>query len=414
MQESPTLHIALPALNEWETLPATLDCIAKQTYSKIQTWICVNQPDSWWNESDKIEVCRNNQKTLAFLAQWKKSHLHIIDRASHGLGWIGKSHGVGQARKTIMDAIASQVGESDIIVSLDADTRFGSGYLESVYAIFSAYPKALALSNPYYHQLTGDEVLDRAMLRYEIYMRYYAINMWRISSPYCFTALGSAIAIPIWAYKKVGGLTAKKSGEDFYFLQKIRKAGWIAQHNQEVVWPATRYSDRVYFGTGPALIKGSMGIWNSYPIYDYKLFDTVGKTYDLFAELFHRELETPMSAFLNAQFGEKDIFAPLRANYKDPKKFIDACHYKIDGLRVLQFLKHHQGLEPHSDEENLMIFLSLFYADFFDTWENYKVRQFSFVSSPIALLNSIRDFLFEQESRLQQLDLHEAITPKVN
>ena len=38
MQESPTLHIALPALNEWETLPATLDCIAKQNTPVVLSW----------------------------------------------------------------------------------------------------------------------------------------------------------------------------------------------------------------------------------------------------------------------------------------------------------------------------------------------------------------------------------------
>ncbi len=88
---------------------------------------------------------------------------------------------------------------------------------------FKHHPDAVALSVPYYHNLTGDEEKDRAILRYEIYMRYYAINLWRIGSPYNFTAVGSAMALPVWAYRAIGGITPHKSGEDFYFIQKLRK-----------------------------------------------------------------------------------------------------------------------------------------------------------------------------------------------
>lgn len=401
MKDSPTLHIALPAMNEREFIAATLQCLAEQTYQSQEVWICINQPDAWWQDAEKKAICENNSQTLSWLSTCNLPKLRIIDKSSPGMGWTGKAHGVGQARKTLMDAIAQQATAGDIIVSLDADTRFGPGYLESIVSIFHNNARVLALSNPYFHELTGNEVLDRAMLRYEIYMRHYSLNMFRIGSPYSFTALGSAISFPVETYRKVGGMTAKKSGEDFYLLQKIRKAGIIAQHNTELVYPATRYSDRVFFGTGPALIKGSQGNWSSYPIYDYTLFDRVRATYNLFDTLFHREEETPMTAFLQTQFADADIFGPLRKNFKSAQKFIEACHHKVDGLRVLQYLKYHQSLTDYSDENNLLQFMHVFYPDFFNIFDKSSLQSFSFQNSSIEQLNRIRIFLMEKEKLFQ-------------
>ncbi len=253
MHNPKTIHIAIPAMNEADWLPVTLRHIREEDTRNVRIWICVNQPETYRNDPDKSSVCENNQKTLDFLNGLKADNLHVLDRSSHGNGWTGKRHGVGQARKVLMDAINKNSGADDLIVSMDADTTFDPGYLASIRECFAHHEKAIALSNPYYHKLSGDNRLDRAMLRYEIYMRHYAVNMWRIGSPYNFTALGSAIAVPIRAYRKAGGITAKKSGEDFYFLQKLRKTGWICNYNTHNVYPGTRYSDRVFFGTGPAL-----------------------------------------------------------------------------------------------------------------------------------------------------------------
>ncbi len=90
-----------------------------------------------------------------------------------------------------------------------------------------------------------------------------------------FTAIGSAMALPVKSYRAIGGMTPHKSGEDFYFLQKLRKFGKVLTWNKEKVYPEARYSDRVFFGTGPAMIKGRDGDWSSYPIYPFELFDEI-------------------------------------------------------------------------------------------------------------------------------------------
>ena len=337
MNKRPKIYVALPAINEAELLPLCLKCIEEQSYNNFHIVICINQPDDWWEITDKRIICENNIALLKELQKKDKNTFTIIDKCSKGNGWKGNNKGVGWARKTIVDYIATIANTNDIIVSLDADTTFGRDYFSSNVNIFSK-TKAVALANPYYHKLTGKEAEDRAILRYEIYMRNYAINLFLIDSPYAFTALGSAIALPVSSYKAIGGLTPKLSGEDFYFLQKLRKFGNIAIHNTEKVYPVARFSDRVFFGTGPAMIKGNNGDWESYPVYHYSLFGDIKDTYNCFPRLFKGDCETPMVFFLQEQFRE-NIWQALRENHKDEKHFIRACHEKIDGLKDIAISK---------------------------------------------------------------------------
>ena len=389
-----TVYVALPVMDEEENINRCVAAIKKQTFTNYRLFACVNQPDVWWDDALKTEVCLANARVMAML---RDAGAFIIDRTSKGKGWQGKDIGVGWARKVIMDKINDIASSSDIIVSTDADTVFGTHYFESIVHLFNKYPDRLALSNPYYHCLTGDEVLDRAMLRYEIYMRCYALNLWHISSPFAFTALGSAIALPVSVYRKTGGMTPKKSGEDFYFLQKIRKAGKIITWNAEKVYPATRYSDRVFFGTGPALIKGQNGDWKSYPIYHRCLYEEIRQTYALFEKLFHGDTETPLDSFIHNQLHEKDIWTSLRNNTKTLNSFVAACHQKIDGLRILQFLKWKNDLQNVSDEASLIDFLAYYYAN---EW-TLSMDNFSFAESSIALLDDVRNFLAKKEDEFQ-------------
>ncbi len=334
-----SLYIALPVMNEFSQLPGFLQCLENQQFVDFELFVCVNQYDGWWQDASKRGICEDNKKSLDLLRQSHQFPVKVIDRSSSGRGWAAKKGGVGHARKTLMEAIALDAKGQDIIVSMDADTVYPDDYLSVVADYFRENPKHLGLSLPYFHKLTGNDKTDRLMLRYEIYMRYYALNMLRIDNPYRFTALGSAMAFPVWAYRKVGGLTPVQSGEDFYFLQKLLKSGDIGFTAPTVAYPSSRFSDRVNFGTGPALIKGRTGDWNSYPFYPVELFDKVEETFNLFTRLFEEDLPTPMDDFLKETFKTEQIWAPLRKNYKDRTNFVKACVNKVDGLRILQFLK---------------------------------------------------------------------------
>jgi hypothetical protein len=398
-QKLPDVYIALPAMNELENLPRFMADFDAQDYAgNIFLFVCVNQPEAWWNDPEKMAICLNNAGSLVFFANHPNKRVTVIDRSSKGRGWIGRQHGVGFARREVMQAIANVAKDTDIMISLDADTGFRKNYFSTVVDTLCANPKAVALSVPYYHNLAGNEAADRAILRYEIYMRCYAINLIRIGSPYAFTALGSAIALTVKIYKSIGGITPKLSGEDFYFLQKLRKKGKVLTRNTEKVYPAARFSNRVYFGTGPAIIKGAAGNWSGYPVYHHTWFDDVRKLYDLFPALFRGDVETPLDEFLKEIFLGENFWDKLRKNTSSKEKFVWACHQKIDGLRILQYLKWQHRQSPVNDEQSLKDLIERFYpeAGILHFFKNPKT--FSFASASIADLNQLRDFLVEKES----------------
>lgn len=406
VNKSPHLHIAIPAMDELNWLPRTLESAAAQiTTHPFTLYVCVNQPDAWWDDTGKVSVCRNNAALLNLLTEFGRIHpelnLVVLDRSSKGKGWTGKNFGVGWARKVLFDHILSIADDNDLLISMDADTDFGNGYFESVATNFANHGQWHAISTPYYHRLPrGDEAAGRAILHYEIYMRNFALNMLEIDSPYAFTAMGSAIAARVSALRKIGGITPMKSGEDFYLLQKLRKMGEIGTWNSECVYPAARFSDRVSFGTGPAIIRGNKGDWSSYPIYHHRLFQKIAETYRQLELLYREDVETEFLEFLQMQFKEKDLWRSIRQNVKEPSQFVRAFHEKADGLRILQFLRWEQNRENTPDVSVLTDNLELFLAK--EESENilpYCSSYESLSQMPLETLSAIRDIMFRAEMR---------------
>ena len=394
----PFVYVALPVMDEPEFLPRLMDCLARQSYRHFKLFVCVNQPESWWNDPGKITACEHNAASLKLLQGFRNTDMAILDHSTRGLGWTGKRHGVGWARKTLMDKINKEASPADIIVSLDADTVIPDDYLLSIALNFKSHPEAVAIAVPYFHNPVTDANANRAMLRYEIYMRYYFLNLERIGSPYAFTALGSAMALPVWSYRAIGGMTPKLSGEDFYFLQKLRKYGKVLLWNDEIVYPEARFSDRVFFGTGPAMIKGAAGDWLSYPVYPAVLFDKILETYQLLPFFYHETIPTVIANFMETISTETDPFQPLRSNHKDPGHFTRAFHEKFDGLRILQFLKNMNENSQTTDEENLTEYLTRFYPRR-ELDEAGINPELSFSLSPETDLEKVRTFLFVQEMK---------------
>lgn len=395
------LHVAIPAIDELDHLPVTLDNLAAQRVNyPFTVYVCVNQPESWWDNPDKIDVCQNNQQLIKFIRNYPKLPVEIIDKSSLGNGWGDKNHGVGWARRTLFDHILSVATAEDVIVSLDADTCVKPEYLQSIGENFENRTLT-AVSLPYYHRLTDDDAANRAILRYEIYMRSYLINLYGISSPYNFTAVGSAIAVRVEALRKIGNITPMKSGEDFYLLQKLRKMAPISNWNAQAVYPAARFSARVYFGTGPAMIKGNEGHWESYPIYHYSLFSSIKDTYLQLAKLYTEDFETPFLQFLKEQYRDDKLWVPIRQNSKTLERFERAFHEKADGLRILQYLKEVNPTQGKTDSvalrENMMHFFDGAIPDFMP--EGYELSDLT-----IEQLDIIRNMLFEKEMQLRKCE----------
>ena len=388
------ISVAIPMLAELSEAPRLIDCLRKQTFKDIDIYVCVNQPDDWW-ENDKMQpLCNENAMLLQWLKEQTDIPIHIIDKSSRGKGWDNKKKGVGWARKVLFDKIIEDKADTELIVSLDADTEFSDNYLQSVLTKMNTNSQAMALAVPYYHKLTSNNRQNQTLLRYETYMRYYMLQMLQIHNPYAFTALGSAMVFPLKAYKKVGGITPMQAGEDFYLMQKFAKTGTIAIHNTECVYPSGRISLRVPFGTGPAVNKDIENQDSSYPFYPSNIFKLIEETFSCFPKLYTQNLPTPMTSFLENQLKTTDLWQPMRKNYKKIELFVKACVERVDGLRILQFLKQeYSKYNQTSSEGNLIEYCT-----------NNKIDidpKFSFLTSDIETLDSLRNKLFEKENALR-------------
>ncbi len=409
---NPKIIAVIPVMNEKEYIQSLLNSIKSQTYNNFYIIACVNQPESWWQNDEKKEICQNNIKTLDLLKRYNHFSIEVIDRCSKGLGFIKNEKGVGHARNLLFDRALDIANDSDIIMSLDADITFKPSYFQSVADIFLSNPDSVAHSNPYYHKLTGGEQTDRAILRYEIYMRLYALNLWRIKSPYAFTPLGSVISVRAKSLRSIGKLTPKSAGEDFYLLQKLRKHGRITQYNELFVYPAARTSNRVPFGTGPAITEFLNKNYSRYPIYPTEPFDLIHETYKLLPILFSKDISTPMDDFFYKTFNKKNIFSELRSNFKEKDKFIRACHTKIDGLRIFQYVKYYQEKFNNNNEENILKHLNIFFGDNEINSElKNKLKSLNIEKISLPLLNELRDLLFIKELEYQKNDFHEPQLP---
>ncbi len=168
-----------------------------------------------------------------------------------------KKSGVGHARKSLMDLAFRyfhRQSKDGIIVNIDADTKASDNYITSIRNHFNQYPDSEAASIRYEHIIPDD---SHPIIDYELHLRYF-INMQRlIKLPYAYQTVGSAMAVRSHAYAKEGGMNKRQAGEDFYFLHKYTKNLSLTEINYTVVFPSSRKSGRVPFGTGKAVSDAS-------------------------------------------------------------------------------------------------------------------------------------------------------------
>ena len=178
-----------------------------------------------------------------------------INVCFHYVHMSEKHAGVGLARKILMDhalRIFHQNREYGIIVNLDADSTVASDYFLKISHFFEVYPECEAASLGFRHLYDDDETRE-AIQAYETHLRYF-INMQRLLGlPFAYQTIGSAMAVRALAYAKEGGMPKKQAGEDFYFMHKFTCKRSLGDLSDELVYPSSRISSRVPFGTGKAV-----------------------------------------------------------------------------------------------------------------------------------------------------------------
>ena len=220
------------------------------------------------------EILETNLRTRDEVLAWINAHPHphikfhlLLDHS-----FKRKEAGVGMARKILMDEAArrfDRIGRPEgIIASMDADVVVEQSYLSALVNHFrtrrpegdAVYPDGCSVY--FEHPLTGEEFspdIYEAITRYELHLRYYLQSLRSTSYPYAYHTLGSSFAVSAEVYCREGGMNRRQGGEDFYFIQKIAQRGNFSECNDTCVRPSPRPSDRVPFGTGPAVARQLRG-----------------------------------------------------------------------------------------------------------------------------------------------------------
>jgi hypothetical protein len=396
--------VTVPICCEASRLPSLLTCLAEQHHPATAIYACVNQPASWHSKPEHMARIENNETCLRLLQEWsKKLPLTIFDQASPGKAWPDKEAGVGKARRMMLDAASDMASEHDILICMDADTHYEPDYISSIVRHFDEHPTHIGLAAPYYHDVSGDQTEQLNMLYYECYMRYTFLNLSAMDSPYAFSALGSVISMRAGAYRAVGGMPERQAGEDFYMLQKLAKHGPLGRDLPSLVRPSSRQSDRVPFGTGQAVRSLCP---ERYPFFNPDSFDMIHATTQLFSTLYTNPTSTPMDDFFESCFGTRDPWSTLRDNASSCKSFVRACHGRLDGLRILQFLKSRETSSANP-ANRLHAWLTRIPDTFTLAWSSLTPSMKHILETPpdfqnLQSMTDFREALFALEAKVRQ------------
>ena len=252
----------------------------------------------------------------------------VIDRTETP---IPARFGVGLARRIGADVALRHIDEGrvakPIIFCTDADAALPAGYLDAPRAADAA-----AWVYPFTH-VSEDPVLRRAALGYELSLRYYVNRLAHAGSPYAFHTVGSCLAIDATAYAMVRGFPKRNAAEDFYMLNKLAKVGAIRRLAEPVIQIEARVSDRVPFGTGPALAAAPDDM-RSRMDYAPETFDLLRTLHEVAVRGPRETWPEPVSEVLNAVGYERFQSSRRATSHRNPRAFL----IWFDAFRTMKFV----------------------------------------------------------------------------
>jgi hypothetical protein len=312
--------------------------------------LVLNQPDSdesadansaLRKELSRVrEIQRHTSGSLRQLAA--DSHLLVIERKTP----LAAKQGVGLARKIGCDiALALQADgrlRSRWLHNTDADAILADDYFQAA----EQYSSEVAITHPFIHTLPEDKPLAVAIYLYELRLHYYVYGLRYATSPYDFHTLGSCISVDGASYAGVRGFPRRNAAEDFYLLNKIAKLGQVARPTTPLITLSGRASDRVPFGTGPAVAELSRA---SDPLQSklyyhpdcFRLLRALlGNLHELFkgSELDALPGLPPAAVVALKQQGIERALSHCREHGADLASWEKHFHQWFDGFRTLKFI----------------------------------------------------------------------------
>lgn len=275
------IAVMIPVFAEKDWLTETLESLAHNPsffLDQALILLVVNEPPD-------LSIPNSENQDLLFSLRHSTEKITAPLQPGRNLFWIDATRsglplpspgGVGWARKLGFDTLLKIWGiqsESIPFVSLDADTQVQTNYLSAIIDFNQHHPEYGGFTIPFQHRCK-DASLQPMIQQYDHFLSEYVEGLKFACSPYAYSSMGSAMGTSNQNYLRCGGMKTHTGGEDFYFLQALRKIGPIGEV-ETTVFPAARLSDRVPFGTGPRLKEILQGkTLRSYPL---SLFEELKK-----------------------------------------------------------------------------------------------------------------------------------------
>jgi hypothetical protein len=235
-----------------------------------------------------------------------------------------------------------------ILICTDADCTVDSNYLSEISRKFNKNILEAAVVN-FAHDISGNDDETKAIICYEIFLRYYVLGLSFANSDYAFHTIGSTMLCTPDAYVKVEGMNKRKAAEDFYFLEKLAKIYPIGELKSTYVHPSKRGSWRVPFGTGKSVDRYLSNERDEYLLYDPKSFIILKTWLEVLgnqsilnnSDLINiaGNINPELSHFLIRQGLENFINKVLKKN-SNPVEIEKQKHYWFDAFRTLKLIHY--------------------------------------------------------------------------
>ncbi len=326
-----------------DTLKSLESCI--QVQKKILVLIVLNFKT---NDAEAISQYHINQQIA--IRKWIIQENHHLDYSVILKSFNSSKSGVGRVRKYGMDLALNILTfggtkEQGVIISLDADSTVKQNYFVEISNAYKKQSEIGAFSIHFEHDLSLCETAEQkeAIMLYELHLRYFINAQKWVGLPYAFQTIGSAFTVSAKAYAAQGGMVSNSAGEDFYFLHKFSSVGKLGNIVNTTVFPSSRSSDRVPFGTGRAvsdmLLKNKS--WDTYSFRSFQLLRQAFFQMDLLVK------EPVAGAFLNAIpfevssfFKEVDFenaVLEIKRNTRSEAQFIKRFYRWFNAFRLMKY-----------------------------------------------------------------------------
>lgn len=342
--------VCIPAMNEGDALPGLLERVADE--KDVLLILVLNTPSN--AGAELLEATRFQAQELKNqyrLLQSPAEHAALLELNQHGSHLLlieayglPQKEGVGLARKIACDIACQLIQEKKVlspwIHNTDADVSLPVDY-------FSVNPdKNLAAAlYPFRHEPNPDPHMQLCLSLYEFSLHYYVAALDWAGSPYAYHSIGSTLLISHRHYALARGFPKRAGGEDFYLLNKLAKTGPVRNLQAPVLHLSGRNSDRVPFGTGPAITRISKleDPLEDYQYYHPRCFLYLRLWLHAIPQIWEKQSLSSLAShqyLLDAlrSIGMEDALQHARQQSRSRKTFERHIHNWFDAFRTLKLV----------------------------------------------------------------------------